>query len=994
MDPVEHRVRSVLSDNGFIRKWDRGTDKVSDGLFDVLVQAVLWAEPHYQQILRLFPEYTPHDFTVHSLNILDTLDWLVPEDVASHLSHWDIFFIIAASILHDIGMGPSPEATAEIRESGPFQELHSRVREQTLEPISDEAVLRLYVRQHHHTISAALIRSFFRDIDRGAGEVVALIAEAHGCAVTTIASDPKYSKTFAFRLGATADIPYLSVIVRMADLFDATRYRARLRLYQFLQPMATESDLEWGRQQATLGIARHPTRTGVITVSAVCTNPEAYHELRKHAGYVNQEVRDVVAYLSARPDVPDLEIRSIEFDIRTEGFLRKEWKFELSPSGIVQLLMGDRLYSDAVVAIRELVQNSIDAVRQMAKISPRDYQPKIEVSLELVGDRYLLTIKDNGIGMDEHVVEEFFLRIGRPYYQSAEYRLKYEPRQRIEPIGQFGVGFVSVFMLAEQVSVDTLKGGAKPIRFEMTDVMEYLVATESNRTIPGTTVELVLKAGMAVRKTAKLDEPGTQIRTVRPMEVEAGGVLYQPSWQDSPLRGSWSPVLLSYRDTSDQFRVKHGQRKVSVLSLEACLDVFIGYLEFPIYYKELWEEDYSEFWRARREPPVDSIVIAADADRDHGLSGCVVLSPPMGWLGQSIVSQNGMRIRVLENARLLPRWCSLHYMELDLSGSARVDVLASREEVSNKSVAQLTHRIDDLIRRGIGDEFDLLRSQVGASQATVSIAWRFFWRQLAHLMRGMASPLPGPEDTVDPSIWLAGYLPLVADMPDGRRVVTLSEVRETGAKLRLVFTASEGAVLRDPGVVQVFVAPDAALFFSMVYGLRSGVSDQWEIVDTASGILMESELAVVHGSGIPLARGATKSYEVRMMVPRLLLGSLVNSKLVVQRLSCLGSPTYVLNSNHRAMRDFRNAGSEYDFLSPLVKDRWSQILRSGPDFVDGVNEVLGALDTLSGLKQSVASSDQLIDSLNKGLDTLHHRISGKRAARVRAEDLPPSWVIP
>ena len=72
--------------------------------------------------------------------------------------------------------------------------------------------------------------------------------------------------------------------------------------------------------------------------------------------------------------------------------------------------MGEGLYGDPLVALRELLQNSVDAVRYRESLEKREgngYRPTIEVSL--TNDE--LIVEDNGIGMDEEIFKNYFMKV-------------------------------------------------------------------------------------------------------------------------------------------------------------------------------------------------------------------------------------------------------------------------------------------------------------------------------------------------------------------------------------------------------------------------------------------------------------------------------------------------------------------------------------------------------------------------------------------------------
>lgn len=74
-----------------------------------------------------------------------------------------------------------------------------------------------------------------------------------------------------------------------------------------------------------------------------------------------------------------------------------------------------------------------------------------------------LEVHDTGTGMDRKILDEYFLRVGSSYYNSEEFnrtRVKLRSKQLdFAPVSEFGIGFISCFMLGDRVEVETAKSG-------------------------------------------------------------------------------------------------------------------------------------------------------------------------------------------------------------------------------------------------------------------------------------------------------------------------------------------------------------------------------------------------------------------------------------------------------------------------------------------------------------------------------------------------------
>lgn len=145
-----------------------------------------------------------------------------------------------------------------------------------------------------------------------------------------------------------------------------------------------------------------------------------------------------------------------EINIQTEGYTFSDYKMTLEFKAISSLLMGEKIYGSKSLGLRELIQNSIDAcrIRQETENIKREfgedaYQPRIKVILD---PKNQAIIKDNGIGMSIDIIKRHFLNIGVSYYKSDNFLLR---DFEYKPIGNYGIGFLSCFMLSDEVKVIT-----------------------------------------------------------------------------------------------------------------------------------------------------------------------------------------------------------------------------------------------------------------------------------------------------------------------------------------------------------------------------------------------------------------------------------------------------------------------------------------------------------------------------------------------------------
>jgi molecular chaperone HtpG len=163
-------------------------------------------------------------------------------------------------------------------------------------------------------------------------------------------------------------------------------------------------------------------------------------------------------------------------------------------------LMVHSLYSNREIFLRELVSNASDAndrlrFEALARPELMESGGDLEIRVDADPDRGLLTITDNGIGMSRDEIIENLGTIARSGTGEFLGRLSGDQRKDAQLIGQFGVGFYSAFIVANQVTVTSRRADAAAddgVQWVSDGQGEYSVAAVS-RNERGTSVQLELK---------------------------------------------------------------------------------------------------------------------------------------------------------------------------------------------------------------------------------------------------------------------------------------------------------------------------------------------------------------------------------------------------------------------------------------------------------------------------------------------------------------------
>lgn len=155
------------------------------------------------------------------------------------------------------------------------------------------------------------------------------------------------------------------------------------------------------------------------------------------------------------------------------------------------------LYSDHDIFIREVVSNACDAITKLKKLDlmseaslPDDYKAKIEV--EVNPEDKTITFTDNGLGMTADEVKEYINQIA--FSGAADFLEKYKDKANEEQIiGHFGLGFYSIFMVADSAEIHTLsyKEGSEAVHWESDGGLTFEMGPSDKDTV-GTRIILHL----------------------------------------------------------------------------------------------------------------------------------------------------------------------------------------------------------------------------------------------------------------------------------------------------------------------------------------------------------------------------------------------------------------------------------------------------------------------------------------------------------------------
>ena len=250
-------------------------------------------------------------------------------------------------------------------------------------------------------------------------------------------------------------------------------------------------------------------------------------------------------------------------------------KFQTEVSQLLHLIIHS-LYSHKEIFLRELISNATDALDKLRylTLTKEDFKSlsfEAKISLEFLdGDNPTLTITDSGIGMSKKELEDNLGTIARSGTKNFLNKMSGDSKKDSQLIGQFGVGFYSSFMVADQVVVASKKAGNK----------EAWKWTSDGR------------SGFEITKDVKKDNG-----TVITLYLNDEGKEFANRWQIENLVKKYSdhidfPIFLTYPDIEYD---KEGKEKSRGFKTDQINDAKAFWTRSP---NELKEKDYQEFYKS------------------------------------------------------------------------------------------------------------------------------------------------------------------------------------------------------------------------------------------------------------------------------------------------------------------------------------------------------------------------------------------------------------
>ncbi|WP_074410333.1 HD domain-containing protein [Aquimarina megaterium] len=692
-----------------------------------IIEKIEYFIEHVTPLLNLviagpFRNYTLHN-PDHSKKLLHLGGQIISESTLSELTDLDIMLFIYSCYFHDLGMSITTKERANLIKSQDYldfqnenesfknrvdklRHLHSKAKDELKSSLEitlfqlQEFALSEILRWNHakpetysKLINYLKTKTGRKDLFTYNGvsfeEILIQICESHNLNSIVLgelesARDPRFERKLPVG-GLYLNVQFVSAMLRISDILDFDRERTPTILFESLGieennlPGSKISLEEWNKH---LSVHSIELSTNEIIINAESKHPSIEKATNEFAEIIEDEIKDTLASINYN----DQEIKGkysfkLPTNVRTKinsiEYVYHDLKLYLNQESIMTMLMGEQLYNNPGAALRELLQNSIDACNVRSKIAKEDYVPNISIELKVGEDESKwLIIKDNGIGMDEHVISKYLFQVGSSYYRSNEFSKIID--SKYNPISRFGIGVISVFMISDFLKITTknnssIRGDYKERNITISNKGSLAFITESEKGLQGTTMELRLKEEYSNKSYLSYFENYLRSTIIRPT------IPIRVSIMDHFVL---KKRYISFKKNAIKEAEEQGIKYI-VLDLDRFSDLIEGYAILPLYIDG------------------DMLVLNKDNRRiqfneERSINPHDVFKEYQG----NRVTVNGFKIGLKRTSRIFGKRLRFAY-DINVIGNEEVRYDVARDRIIGKGVTIVKNRVREAIIKAL-----------------------------------------------------------------------------------------------------------------------------------------------------------------------------------------------------------------------------------------------------------------------------------------------------
>lgn len=461
-----------------------------------------YCENFLPNIIFVFQNYTRHDIE-HSYNVIQYMFHLTQDPEI--LNDLDITLLIYSALLHDIGMISETKEIEEILSdkkkigNKKFSNVRKRVGNNSL--ALQELIRPVHAeRSKEHIMQMDDALFYIPSTSISFKEILSNICLSH-CMDFAWIKNIDNIEVQLLKGDFSISPAFISVLLRISDYLDIDSSRTPIDLFNYLH-LNKQGYEEWKTNLSIENtcdgkiIENTNSKLKEIVLYGKTDDISIHRKLINYIHSINKELENAIDYSKRLEPKYHLNLFPIVKEyIKTENFTFSNFKLQLDYNSVTNLLMGENIYGDKKYGLRELIQNSIDACMLMANISSNldeykytEYKPSIQIIIDEEANKII--IEDNGKGMTMAIVKNNFLNIGVSFYSSNDF-LDYDFDYK--PIGKYGIGFLSCFMLSNEIKVTTKhfdQGSPISIALENDNEFVSLSIDSATKRNHGTSIEL------------------------------------------------------------------------------------------------------------------------------------------------------------------------------------------------------------------------------------------------------------------------------------------------------------------------------------------------------------------------------------------------------------------------------------------------------------------------------------------------------------------------
>ena len=522
-------------------------------------------EPIYEDNkMPFFPEYTDHGIK-HVEGVIQTAWTLMSSPARQVVTFRDAEVLILSCIFHDLAMHLSMDGFVSlvsqkiewrvVGELGdePWEKLwldftaearrfDGRMLKRifgTPEPVQvpnldpetwDGKQLKLigeFVRRHHHRLAHQIIinggmpgpdgqKLELPQIDKVIADLIGLVARSHGLPIReNLGYLDKYHARQQYQ---NIHCVFLMVLLRVSDYLQVDSDRAPKEILAIKRLRSPVSQREW-RSHAAIKDIKPGEDVESLFIQALPEDVETYLRLRQLLDSIQYELDCSWAvlgevysrYTKEKWDRLGLSLRRVTSNLddldefsKKVSYVPCRAAFDTAGAELMNLLIEPLYGKSPVIAIRELVQNAVDAIREfneyiklnddVSEVERPEQSADVLISLTSDNDGILyLKVEDKGIGMTPDILKSYFLKAGASIRSSLDWRKTFENERgesRILRSGRFGIGVFAVLLLGEKVHVSSRHISAESgVEFEAALADEFVEFHKIDRPV-GTSISV------------------------------------------------------------------------------------------------------------------------------------------------------------------------------------------------------------------------------------------------------------------------------------------------------------------------------------------------------------------------------------------------------------------------------------------------------------------------------------------------------------------------